>query len=334
MREMSIEYDVILWSRRNAQFEQSDNHYVFKSQTKKSRLSKIIPFIKWRHFCLKILKHKKYDKLIILTTIPGVLLSWQLFRRYKGKYIFDIRDFTYENIRIFSYIVSKLVEFSAFTTISSPKFKSWLKASDKILVTHNILNEGMKSEIVQIPKDKIRIGFLGGLRYYNENVLLINQVKNDSRIELHYIGKKHPGKDLELFCKLNSIKNVMFFPPYNNEDKPKLYKNIDFINSIYGSKSLEVSTALPNKLYDCVLYKKPIIVSTGTYLAEVVDMFFLGFSIDIEREDFIDKLNEYVINFDEEKFIFGCEKYMNQVMSEEECVKLHINKFLKVDNNL
>ncbi len=40
------------------------------------------------------------------------------------------------------------------------------------------------------------------------------------------------------------------------------------INSIYGNDSLEVTTALPNRLYEACMFKKPIISSRDTYLGE------------------------------------------------------------------
>ena len=49
----------------------------------------------------------------------------------------------------------------------------------------------------------------------------------------------------------------MFKGEFKNEDKPEIYREIDFINAIYGNKSLEVTTALPNRLYDGILFKKP-----------------------------------------------------------------------------
>ena len=76
--------------------------------------------------------------------------------------------------------------------------------------------------------------------------------------------------DLEGYCKRNNIKNVVFKGEFKNEDKPEIYREIDFINAIYGNKSLEVTTALPNRLYDGILFKKPIIASKGTYLGEVI----------------------------------------------------------------
>ena len=58
---------------------------------------------------------------------------------------------------------------------------------------------------------------------------------------------------------------------YQNKEKPDIYKKIDLINAVYGNESLIVTTSLPNKLYDCIVFKRPIIVHSGTYLSEIVN---------------------------------------------------------------
>ena len=42
---------------------------------------------------------------------------------------------------------------------------------------------------------------------------------------------------------------------------------------------MEVQSALPNRLYDALIFKKPIITTEGTYLTEVVEKYGIGFSL-------------------------------------------------------
>lgn len=322
LKKYNINYDIVLWNRTNQGNKKAkhvNNIYEFSSETRKSKLSKVVPFIKWRRFLLKILRKNRYDKLIIVTTIPGVLISKYLFKNYRDKYLFDIRDYTYEGFNLYKNVVDKLVEYSSITSISSEGFMQWLKPNSKVVLNHNISNESTETSKICSLKNikKLTIGFVGGIRYFNENIAIINSLKNNDKFVVSYIGKVHPGNDLQEYCSENNINNVLFGQRFKNEEKPIIYKNIDIINAVYGSNSLEVKTALPNKLYDCIIFKKPIIVSKGTYLEKIVKKYKLGFSVDIKKDNILDEINTYIDNFNENVFLEGCNKYLNKVMQEE-----------------
>jgi hypothetical protein len=335
LQESHIKYDIILWNRSENYhlFENTNNYFIFQEKVKRNKLSKIIPFLKWKHFVLCILKQKQYDKLILLTTVPSVLISRYLLSHYKEKYLLDIRDFTYENFLFYNILVNCLIEKSCITTISSEGFKSWLNKSEKIYLTHNITNENLcvVEENVVLSKNQIVIGFVGGIRYDEINIEIIRQLANNSRFNLKYIGQPQPQCVLKTFCNYQNINNVEFFPRFNNEDKPFIYKKIDIINSVYGSKTQEVSTALPNKLYDCILFHKPIMVSKGTYLEKIVLKYHLGFAIEINHENLEKKIDQYIDKFDSTLFLQGCNDLLKKVVAEENYVNLIIKeKFIKV----
>jgi hypothetical protein len=324
-------YDVILWDRRGCTKTHPRNHYVFNAQVKKSKLSKIVPFLKWRQFALKILKNNQYDKLIVLTTIPAILICDYLNIDYTKKFFFDIRDYTYERFWPYKKLVNWIVEKSAVTSISSKAFMQFLSPSANIVVTHNISNDEAIKKNVQSVTDKtpITIGFIGGIRYYEENCRLLMKLKHSPRFRLRYVGKVHPGCDLSAFATKNAITNVDFFPAYNNDLKPEIYKAIDLINAIYGRKTQEVLLGLPNKLYDCVVFKKPIIVSKGTYLSEIVEQYHLGISIDIEKDDIEKSLTNYLCVFNSQLFEAGCKEFLKLAQEEEMNTTQRIIAFLK-----
>lgn len=331
LREASISYDIILWDRRNMhpELQQEDNKYFFHANTGKSKFSKIIPFWQWRIFVLNILKKNKYDKLIILTTIPGVLIFDYILLKYKHKYILDIRDFTYENWNLYKVIVDRLVSDSFATLISSAGFRTWLTPNKKIVENHNISNTKEAFKECNFMKGSICIGFVGGIRFFEENKKIIRQFANQEGIVLKYIGKRHPGEDLESFCRENGIRNVLFRDAFNNNQKPQIYEEIDFINSIYGSGSKIVRTALPNKLYDCILFKKPIIVSKHTYLESIVLKYGLGFSVDLETDDIKYELDNYISNFEKEKFVLSCNMLLEKIIRQEKSAIKKIRDFIK-----
>ncbi|MEG1992476.1 MAG: hypothetical protein RR056_03740 [Acetivibrio sp.] len=299
--------------------EHPKNQHVFRCDIKKSKISKIIPFIKWRRFVIQRLEKENYDSLVILTTIPGVLLNKYLIKKYKENYIFDIRDYTFENLKVYSNIVNALIKKSKVTLISSEGFKEWLLPSEKIYLTHNISNidQVNSKEQINLKMNKLSIGFVGGIRYYKENCQLIDQLKEHPNLTVKYIGKIHLGINLKEYCRKKKVKNVVFEPEYKNDEKKEIYEKIDIINAVYGSETFVVKTALPNKLYDCILFKKPIMVSKNTYLEKIVEKYKLGFAVDIYKDNIYSELEKYVKKFNSKLYLKGCNQWLEKVLEEE-----------------
>ena len=310
-------YDIVLWNRSGHDID-LPNAYVYKGKDRSSRVGKLMPFFGWRRFVLRVLKKQAYDRLIILTTLPAVLLADKLLGEYKNRFWFDIRDFTYENIGFYKELVAKLVNAAAAVSISSPAFRSFLPDSDKIYLTHNISNQNAAETgcTLSPSQSPITIGFVGGIQFFEQNKLLLQQFANDPRFCLKYVGKQHLGCDLESFCQKNNISNAEFHPAFSNEQKPAIYRQIQLINCIYGNHNQVVRLLLPNRLYDCVLFKKPILVSKGTYLAEIVAQYHLGLAVDVETEDAVQAVCSYLEAFDRNAFEHGCRQFLEKVEQE------------------
>lgn len=328
--ENSIEYDIICWQREEKTINSSENEYNYYEEAKEGAINKIKSYLNYRKYVLQILEKNKYDKLIILTTVPGIFLRKYLYANYKNKYLFDIRDYSFEKFPPYRMMVDKLIDNSQLTTISSHGFMDFLSKNKKIIMNHNI-PIGIDKLTPQNLKEKsvINIGFIGGVRYFDENCELIDKLKNEFKYQLWYIGKPTADCDLNSYCKENDITNVSFIGKYNNSQKPELYKNMDMINSIYGDNSLEVTTALPNRLYEACLLKKPIISSKGTFLGEVIDRYGLGLSVDVESDDVLNIINNYVENFNIDKFNSGCEEFLADVFNDEDVLFGCLRQFIK-----
>ena len=325
------EYDIILWNRSgNQNTDLIDHHIVFEGLNSRSKLLKIIPFLRWRRFVIKQLKKVQYDRLIVLTTIPAVLLADVLLLKYSKRYWLDIRDYTYEHFGFYHRIVKKLVNSSATTSISSPGFYSFVPHSEKVFLTHNITNLSARKNDCSLDttRSPIVIGFVGGVQYPEENKRLCKQLKDNPRFSLRYVGKVHPGCDLRGYCEKIGMSNIEFLPPYDNRQKPLIYEQIDLINSVYGADSPITRIALPNRLYDAALFKKPILVSKGTLLAEIVERFHMGLAIDTQEPELAKCINSYLEHFNQEAFVSGCEAFLSTVIQEEEQIINRIDEFV------
>lgn len=324
LKKYKVAYDCVFWDRYNdLPTEKKDNEYTIhiKCMPGANKLSKIIPMYKYKKIVENIIKKQNYTHLVVLTTLPGVLISNLLLNKYRNKYILDIRDYTYEKYSFYKKIVDRLVEESYFTAISSKGFLKFLKNSKNIVPCHNI-GVGFKEENLAQDlknKKKITIGFVGGVRYYKENCALIDALANNSKYDLLYVGKPNLDCDLKLYCIKKHIKNIFFEGEFKNSDKPQIYGKIDIINAIYGHNSLEVTTAVPNRLYDGLLFKKPILASKGTYLGDLIEKNKIGFVLDSDNMDNTDNvLNNFMERFDCIGFEQRAKKLLIEIKNEQE----------------
>lgn len=337
LKNANINYDILFWDRdKNYQLENHDNEYIFGKKccfggNKISKLNKILPYFTFRNNVKKLLKINSYDKIIVFNTLPALFLVDILLLKYKSNYIFDYRDYTYEKFYMYRKAVNAIVNNSYFTAISSKGFLKFLKNKRKLVQNHNISNLELKKSIVRLNGDlsKITIGFLGLVRYEDENKIIINSLKNSNRYILKYIGKMYDECRLQDYCEQENIVNVFFYGEFRNEDKGQLYNDIDIINAVYGNKTYEVRTALPNKLYDCLLLKKPMIVSNNTYLGSIVEKYNLGITIDLKKDNIIDRIEKYINKFNESVFMKNTEILLNVVLNDEKDFNKKFLKFIK-----
>lgn len=331
LKEKNFQYDIIEFDRDcTGKTVKENNSYLFRHKTSTNKLEMLWLSLKYRKLILKVMKKNNYDKIILLTTMPAMLIHNKLIKKYPNKYIFDYRDYTYEKIPLYRKIVDKIIKNSYCTLMSSKGYMNFFENKDKIIITHNISNEEHKEDIVNDLKEKqnINIGFLGYIRYFDVNSKLIETFKNNSKFRFTYIGSSFKDCNLEEFCIKNNIKNVKFMGKYENSEKAKLYKDIDIINSIYSLNSEEVQPAIPNRLYDAALFKKPIITAKGTYLAKIVEEYELGFTIDVYKDNIYEMLNDYINNFNAQEFAIKCNRFLEEVYQDEKKCDEYVKKFI------
>lgn len=328
--ENNIDYDIICWQREETKSEARSNEFNYYEPAQHDAFGKIMAYVRYAKFVKEIIRKNKYDKVVVLTTVMAVSICRFLAKEYKGRYLFDIRDYTFERFLPYKKVVDSLIKKSALTTISSKGFMDFLEPCENIVINHNMnFSDAQDTPSPLKNKQVINVGFVGQVRYFEENAELIKQLKNTFKYQLWYIGKPTADCDLEGYCAQNQITNVSFIGKYSNEQKPELYKSIDMVNSIYGDDSLEVTTALPNRLYEACLFKKPIISSKKTFLGEVIHQYKLGVIVDVEHDDVMAILDEYIDNFNEDEFLKGCNQFIADVRRDDEILYERLHQFIK-----
>lgn len=306
-----INYDVIYKDSVGQMQEDNSNCYVYYFKPVKSPLGKVLRFDAYRRFIKKILKKNKYSKIVVFTA-ESAILAYQILKSISDKteYIIDLRDYSvFLDIPFLKSIFWKALYGAEFVVLSSHGFKKWLPEDVRYYIMHNmpIFSVPVKNTLPNF-ESSVCIGYLGGIGYLESNIAIAQDIRNSSKFSLLYAGTYPNGYNIRTYCEENGIENVVFYGKYDEAEKRTIYKKVDLINAVYANDSLTVTTALPNKLYDSAFYKIPIMVCSGTYLAETVRKYGLGFDIDPKKDNIKQKIEEYVRFFDEKKFILGCER--------------------------
>lgn len=336
LQEENISYDVTCFERyETAPIEitakRLGTEYTYKQKTTAKPTSKILPAFGYFRFVKKLIRRNRYDRLIVFTTMPAIFLSPLLVFKYKKRYIYDYRDYTYEKYLWFRLAAKWVMDRAVFVCFSSKGYLKYYPGLKNYLITHNISNQDKCIHTAPNLKEKKKlcIGFLGYVRYFDVNKKIIDALANSPHFSLKYVGSSFSDCDLQSYCTSLKIENVEFLGTYLNEEKPRLYQDIDIINSVYSLESPEVKQAVPNRIYDAALFKKPILVAKGTYLSRMVEKYDLGISIDPAKDEILQSISAYICSFDSEEFTKKCNGFLFDVSRDLKIFHERIAAFIR-----
>ncbi len=286
-----------------------------------AKLSKIKSFLKYRKFAKKLIKTENFDFILVLSSLPGVIISDVLKKSYKGRYIFDYRDTTYEKFAPFKRIIASITKNSAATFVSSDAFRTLLPDSckRKIYTSHNLLIDSLEhcndKEFYGISSKKIRISFWGFIRHEEINKELIRKIAADDRFELHYYGREQQtALNLKAYAEEIGAENVFFHGEYKPEERYEFIKTTDIIHNVYSAtENPPMSFAMPNKYYDGIIFKLPQLCAEGTFVAKKAASAGVGFSCNPYDRSFTEKVFNYYNSIDQKAFFESCENELLNV---------------------
>lgn len=326
--EINLDYSVINWDRFKIE---KDSEFTYRD-SKIGHQRSFLDYFKYSRFVLNILKKNNYDKVVVFGIQLVFFLKSHLIREYSNKYIIDIRDHN----RVIKYFnIEKAVNHSNFTVVSSLGYKEWLPNSNKYVINHNTIIESL-GELREVkPFDlssgnKISIGCIGALRDHKINIDFIESLRNSETVQLNYHGEGDINQDISKYLLSHGIENVNLTGRYDKEEEPELYKKNNIVNVLRYNDGINNKTALPNRLYNAVIYGKPMLAFEGTHLSEIIKDYNLGIVIEsfdnIERE-----LMEYIYNFKFEPYENGRSLFFESVIKENKEFFTKIEDFIFVN---
>lgn len=184
---------------------------------------------------------------------------------------------------VLSFFESFIVSRVDLVVVTSPGFIPYFKSISKSLPV--LLEEnkywGSTDELTgntSFQRDSIVIGYAGALRY--EQILMLIKVvggMDGYRLNIHGDGMlKNQVSSLS-----SAYENVTFFGGFESPRELKaIYSSFDMNFCVYDSRQENVRIALPNKLYESIVFGVPIIVARGTLLADYVSRLECGVCVD------------------------------------------------------
>lgn len=255
------------------------------------------------------------------------------FRLQSDKpYIFEEADITHANIRnallrnIYEYLDKKVIKKSVMSVFRSegfPRYHFGDNIPDNVHVIANRLNVKILDVPVEKKKeqsaDSIAFGFVGFIRYssiYNFAKVLCSKYPQH---EMHFYGTFSNKKNETKFESLKAYKNCFFHGSFKSPDElPKIYSNIDLVLSTYDVSSANVRYAEPNKIYEAIYFETPIIVSSGTFLADKVNKLHIGYDINAMDE-------QSIVNFVDSLSSEGIKKKQKEIREIDKKYTININ---------
>jgi len=323
----SIDYDVLSWDRDGLN-DGSVISFVSIERPDSSRFHKLFNYLRYRNFLIKTIKKEKYDKLIIFGPQTGLLLYSFLKSNYNKKFFLDYRDVSIE--QNFKKTFKKLLDCSSEIAISSPGFKKVLPKGFNFLISHNFrLHElqikNSENEIKRKPFDNsiVVVSTIGAIRDISANMELVTSLKNKGEFQIQFIGKGS-----EVFSDLGGgYENIKCTGFYNKDEEESFFINADFVN-IYYPAIISHSTALSNRFYNALIFKRPMIVTSNSIQGNYVNSYKLGLSInDCNNLDI--SIKSYVEKFSFEEFSERCDFLIAEFLKDYSVFEKALIEFVK-----
>lgn len=316
------DFDVIYWDKHHTEERPEGVSEVLRYEARfddqAPKWKKLLGMIGYSRYVKKLITDRPYDLLVFLHTNSAILLYGTLLRRYAGRYVMDIRDYSMEHNPLYFRMEEQLVHHSAVNFISSEGYKTFLPKADYYLV-HN--SADIPADFVQefrknrrLRAEPISISFIGFVRFFEQDAKVAAQFGHDPRFRLNYFGKnayvlreKLRDEHYESMCFVDQ------FPP---EQTLEFYKQTDIINNAYGNHTPSLDYAYSNKLYYSAILGLPILVSPGTFMEEVAKQYRLGFVLDVNDPDAPDKLYRYYREIDWDAFDRNCTVFCEKIAAD------------------
>lgn len=318
---MGADIEIILLNRDKKEIKRETLHRIYACDIVARETApgyrKVYDYIRYSRFVQEVLGKSSYDQVVVFTIANALFLSPYLLKYYRGRYIFDIRDYS-PLVGYAGPLLRRLLENSLLNVLSSPGFKAWLPECESV-ICHNVRPSFLTDSVGTvrgIDSRDIVVLTIGQLRDYDTNRRVMESLGDKPGVRLQFSGKGVACEALERYKVERGYGNVKFTGYYHKSDELSIVDRCDFMNIILPDDKLS-RHLMSNRFYLALLRRKPMLVSEGSIQAEYVKNFGLGIVISGE-DNIFDKIIAYINLFDPHLFERNCNRLLQEVRTETE----------------
>ncbi len=324
----NIDYEIISLNKDGME-ENVSFHFDYSIKGTSSLVKKLCCYYTYSRFVKRIVRNRKYDKLIIFGPQIGLFLYSFLRKKYNRNFIFDYRDLSIDQYcqRRFN----DLLKISSINVISSPGFEKLLPDGHEYILSHNFdisLVRSAISQECQLKKcDYFTVLTIGGIRDYEANVQVIDALKNRSDFSIYFIGKGVASEPLRKYCLNNDIENAHFKGFYQKQEEKDYILSSDVINIFYPRKRSH-DTAISNRFYNALIYKKPMITTVNTIQGDYVEKYKLGCAVK-DCYNLAEDIKLFYRSINSSDFLSNCTKLLTEFEADYCAFERAVLNFIK-----
>lgn len=239
-------------------------------------------YFSFKLFFYPFFRLEKPNAIVVSSPSPFPIINGWIWAKLTGaKLIFEVRDIWPLSMQELSGMSKwhPLVMLMRFFEVFAYKFcdytVSLLPHADKHMVPsglepskfkyipNGILEDDIEVEDCEldIPKDKFLVGYAGTIGIANKLQILVEVAKQIEDKDVHFciVGKGAYKDELMSYCQEYNVNNVSFYDPIKKNQVPHFLGQLDCCYIALQDEKLFSYGVSPNKLFDYMFAKKPIL---------------------------------------------------------------------------
>ena len=299
------ELHVICWDKKNGMYlppkEEGYYIHVIECAAASDPVKRIIPYRKFSKQARDLLSSLSPD-VIHVQGIDMLKIAATYKERYNNKVsiIYEVADLHRLLVDRQTHPIKRAIQFYL-----RKEDKKYVKDYENLIITSQKFNEVYfksfvpQNKIVYMPnvpdltafrnyrkktdQSGFTVGYIGSVRYKQQ---MKNLIEAAERCNMHLLIAGFENEPIEIEPLCINKPNIDWIGRFDfNERAAELYGRCDVMYSVYDADAENVKVALPNKLYESVYCEMPIIVAKNTYLAQIVEEWGVGVSVNHKSID-------------------------------------------------
>ena len=328
--EHHVDYSVISWNREG---DDKPEGFQYNVRCKNGHGSAgLTSYLGYLTFIKRTIREQGFDRIIVFGPQMTCLLSTFLLKNYRHQYMIDYRDLSIEQKPGFKQLFALMLKYSCANVISSPGFKRCLPKRNYYL-SHNFDVRAVKealerrNECSSFTSDNgIDILTIGAIRDFSSNIEVTKAIANQEGFSLRFIGRgQGTVEKLQEYCESVNATNVSFVGAYDKPEEAGYVKSCTFMNIFYP-RIITHDTALSNRFYNSLIYRKPMIVTKDTIQGDYAEKYKVGVAIK-DCSHLTGELHSF-LHQDYQSYSNRCDELLKQFLSDQQYFEEAVVRFV------